>query len=121
MIHFGPTYAQGVHLPHNHALVISATVAYCDAQHIFVDSGSSVDVLFYKVYQQMELGDIPLEPVDTSSYGFATEVVHLLGQILLPLLLGFEPTQKTKMARFLVVDIPSAYNLNLGRPALNTF
>ncbi|KAL0354355.1 UNVERIFIED_CONTAM: hypothetical protein Sangu_1016800 [Sesamum angustifolium] len=70
LIHFGPVDAQGVHLPHNDALVISATVANYTVQHIFVDS---------------------------------------------------EPTRRTRMVRFLVVDIPSAYNLILGRPALNTF
>ncbi|KAL0309068.1 UNVERIFIED_CONTAM: hypothetical protein Sradi_5849100 [Sesamum radiatum] len=90
-------------------------------QHIFVDSGSSMDVLFYKVSQQMELGDILLEPMDTSLYGFVGEVVHPLGQILLPLSLGMEPTKRTKIVCFVVVDMPSAYSLILGRPTLNTF
>ncbi|KAL0434833.1 UNVERIFIED_CONTAM: hypothetical protein Sradi_0191200 [Sesamum radiatum] len=61
MIYFRPADAQGVHLPHNDALVISATKADYTVQHIFVDSGSSADVLFYKVYQPMKLGDVPLE------------------------------------------------------------
>ncbi|KAL0412088.1 UNVERIFIED_CONTAM: hypothetical protein Slati_3798500 [Sesamum latifolium] len=66
MIYFGPADAQGVHLPHNDALVISAAIANYTVQCIFVDSGSSADALFHKVNQQMELGDVPLEPVDTS-------------------------------------------------------
>ncbi|KAL0311674.1 UNVERIFIED_CONTAM: hypothetical protein Scaly_2919100 [Sesamum calycinum] len=57
--------------------------------------GNSTAVPFYKVYQPMELGYIPLEPVDT-----------LL---------------RTMMFRLLVVDMLSAYNLVSGRPALNTF
>ncbi|KAK4389738.1 hypothetical protein Sango_2310800 [Sesamum angolense] len=84
-------------------------------------TGNSADVLFYKVYQQMVLWDIPLESVDTSLYGFAREVLHSLGQFSLPLSLGKELTEKTKMVRFLLVDMPSAYNLILGRPALNIF
>ncbi|KAL0457983.1 UNVERIFIED_CONTAM: hypothetical protein Slati_0425500 [Sesamum latifolium] len=80
-----------------------------------------MDILFLKVYQQMELEDIPLEPVDTSLYDFAGEVVHPLGQISLPISLGIEPARKTRMTCFLVVDMPSAYNLILGRPTLNTF
>ncbi|KAL0457619.1 UNVERIFIED_CONTAM: hypothetical protein Slati_0389100 [Sesamum latifolium] len=110
---FGPTDAQGVHLSHNDALVISTTMANYTVQRIFLKSSSSADVLFYKVYQQMELGDV-LQPVDTSFYGFAGEVVHPLGQISLPLSLGSEPTRRTRMFRFLVVDRPSAYNLILG-------
>ncbi|KAL0412311.1 UNVERIFIED_CONTAM: hypothetical protein Slati_3820800 [Sesamum latifolium] len=120
-IQFGPTDTQGVHLPHNDALVISGTIANYDVQRIFVDSDSSVDILFHKVYQQMELGDVALEPVDTSLYGFAGEVVHLLGHISLPISLGSEPARKTRMVRFLVVDMPSAYNLILGQPTLTVF
>ncbi|KAL0307769.1 UNVERIFIED_CONTAM: hypothetical protein Sangu_3011600 [Sesamum angustifolium] len=60
----------------------------------------------------MELGDVPLESVDTSLYGFAGDVVHPLGQISLPLSLGSEPAQKTTIVCFLAVDMPSAYNLH---------
>ncbi|KAL0288990.1 UNVERIFIED_CONTAM: hypothetical protein Scaly_2715200 [Sesamum calycinum] len=121
MIHFGPTDAQGVLLSHNDALVFSITVAIYSIQFIFVDSSSFVDVLFYKAYQQMELGDIPLEPVHTSLYGFAGEVIQSLGQISLPLSSATEPTRRTRMVSFLVVDMPSAYNLISGQPTLNTF
>ncbi|KAK4385683.1 hypothetical protein Sango_2692300 [Sesamum angolense] len=37
--------------------------------------GSSTNVLFYKVYQQMELGDIPLEPVDTLLLAIKTQAL----------------------------------------------
>ncbi|KAL0463060.1 UNVERIFIED_CONTAM: hypothetical protein Slati_0193600 [Sesamum latifolium] len=120
-IQFGPADTQGVHLPYNDALVIFATIANYTVQRIFVDSGSSMDILFIKVYQQMELGDVPLEPVDTLLYGFAGEVVHPLGQISLPISLGIEPARKTRIVRFMVVDMPFAYNLVLGRPTLNVF
>ncbi|KAL0373831.1 UNVERIFIED_CONTAM: hypothetical protein Sradi_3298800 [Sesamum radiatum] len=59
--------------------------------------------------------------MDTLLYGFVGEVVHPLGQILFPLSLGVEPARKTKMVHFLVVDMPSTYNVILGRPALNSF
>ncbi|KAL0420418.1 UNVERIFIED_CONTAM: hypothetical protein Slati_3064700 [Sesamum latifolium] len=114
MIHFGLTDAHVVHLPHNDALVISATIANYTVQHIFVDSGSYTDVLFYKVYQQIELGEVPLEPVDTSLYGFAGEGVHPLGHISLPLSLGSKPARRTRMVHFLIVNMLLAYNLILG-------
>ncbi|KAL0311564.1 UNVERIFIED_CONTAM: hypothetical protein Sangu_2451100 [Sesamum angustifolium] len=114
MIHFGPTDAQGVHLPHNDILVISITVASYTIQLIFVDSGSSTDVLFYKAYQQIEL-------VDTSLCGFVGEVVQSLGQISLPLSSGTESIRRTRMVSFLVVDMPSTYNLISGQSTLNTF
>ncbi|KAL0416470.1 UNVERIFIED_CONTAM: hypothetical protein Slati_3478900 [Sesamum latifolium] len=41
--------------------------------------------------------------------------------ILLPLTLGTGHTRRTCMLKFLVVDVPSAYNVILGRPTLNAF
>ncbi|KAL0359468.1 UNVERIFIED_CONTAM: hypothetical protein Sangu_0796200 [Sesamum angustifolium] len=63
----------------------------------------------------------PLEAVDTPLYGFAGEVVHPRGMISLPLTLEITPLRKTCLLKFLVLDIPSAYNVILGRPTLNAF
>ncbi|KAL0455314.1 UNVERIFIED_CONTAM: hypothetical protein Slati_0870600 [Sesamum latifolium] len=41
--------------------------------------------------------------------------------ISLPLTLGTIPLRKSCLLKFLVVDIPSAYNVILGRPTLNAF
>ncbi|KAL0346338.1 UNVERIFIED_CONTAM: hypothetical protein Sradi_4465100 [Sesamum radiatum] len=120
MIHFGPADNHGVHLPHNDVLVISATAANYTAHYIFIGSCSSMDVQFYKVYQQTEFGDVMLEPMDRSLYGFTGEVVHP----------GIDPTSPLLGVRahpgdwngcFLIMDMSSAYNLILGRPVLNTF
>ena len=43
-----------------------------------------------------------------------------LGSIQLVLTLGDPPCQATTTVRFLIVDAPSAYNMLLGRPSLNT-
>ncbi|KAL0448643.1 UNVERIFIED_CONTAM: hypothetical protein Slati_1420700 [Sesamum latifolium] len=69
----------------------------------------------------MQLGDIPLEKVNTSLYGFAGEVVHPQGMISLPLTLGAGAARRTCMLKFLVVDVSSAYNVILRRPTLNAF
>ncbi|KAL0401994.1 UNVERIFIED_CONTAM: hypothetical protein Slati_4229300 [Sesamum latifolium] len=69
----------------------------------------------------MQLGDVSLEKVNTSLYGFAGEVVHPRGMISLPLTMGAGTTVKTCMLKFLIVDVPSAYNVILGRPTLTAF
>ncbi|KAL0383728.1 UNVERIFIED_CONTAM: hypothetical protein Scaly_0660100 [Sesamum calycinum] len=88
---------------------------------VIIDSSSSADILFGEAYDQMQFGNVPLEAVDTSLYGFAGELVHPRGMILLSLTLGTAPLRKTCLLKFLVVDIPSAYNVILGRPTLNAF
>ncbi|KAL0347835.1 UNVERIFIED_CONTAM: hypothetical protein Scaly_1799500 [Sesamum calycinum] len=72
---------------------------------IFIDSGSSMDTLFGEVYDQMQLGDIPWEAIDTFLYGFIGEVVHPMGTID-P---GNHTLLKTCLLKFLVVNIPSVY------------
>ena len=83
--------------------------------------GSLADVLFDEAYDQLQLGEIPLEVANTSLYGFAGEVVHPRSMILLPLTIWTRRTQKTCLLKFLRVDIPSAYNAILGSPMLNAF
>ncbi|KAL0355615.1 UNVERIFIED_CONTAM: hypothetical protein Sradi_4008400 [Sesamum radiatum] len=111
----------GPRIPGHNALVITALLANYEIERVFIDSGSSADILFGEAYDQMQLGDAPLEVVDTSLYGFAGEVVHLRGMISVLLTLRTFPLQKTCLLKFLVVDIPSAYNVTLGYPTLNAF
>ncbi|KAL0420349.1 UNVERIFIED_CONTAM: hypothetical protein Slati_3057800 [Sesamum latifolium] len=104
-----------------HALVITALLANYKIERVFIDSGSSTNILFGEAYDQMQLGDIPLETVDTLLYEFAGEVVHPRGMISLPLTLGTSPLRKTCLLKFLVIDIPLAYNVILRCPTLNAF
>ncbi|XP_073039411.1 uncharacterized protein [Primulina eburnea] len=46
VISFGPEDLKGINMPHNDALVIQARVANYDILRVFVDSGSSVNVIF---------------------------------------------------------------------------
>ncbi|KAL0405190.1 UNVERIFIED_CONTAM: hypothetical protein Slati_3832900 [Sesamum latifolium] len=121
LIQFDQEERHGPRTPGNDALVITASLANYEIERVFIDSGNSADILFGEAYDQMQLGDVPLEAVDTSLYGFAGEVVHLRGMISLPLTLGTSPLRKICLLKFLVVDIPSVYNVILGRPTLNAF
>ncbi|XP_073317298.1 uncharacterized protein [Primulina huaijiensis] len=119
VISFGPEDLKGVNLPHNDALVIQARVANYDIMRIFVDSGSSVNVIFKEVLIQMDLQRYHLEAVDTTLFGFAGHAIYPEGEIILPLTLGTRELKKTVMTTFTVVDAPSSYNIILGWPAMN--
>ncbi|KAL0318745.1 UNVERIFIED_CONTAM: hypothetical protein Sangu_2030700 [Sesamum angustifolium] len=106
--------------PHNDALVIKALLANYEIGHIFIDSGSSADILFGEAYDQIQLRDTPGEGqylpvcfhgrISTSTRHDLTHVDHR--ELL---------QSKDMPCKFLVVDIPSAYNVILGRPTLNAF
>ncbi|KAL0286879.1 UNVERIFIED_CONTAM: hypothetical protein Sradi_7137600 [Sesamum radiatum] len=106
---------QGPQTIHNDALVITAMIANYEVGHIFIDSGISIDILVGEAYDQMQLGDISLEKVNTSLYGFSGEVVNPQGMVRFPLKMGRGTTRKTCLLKFLAVDVPSAYHVILGQ------
>ncbi|XP_073294498.1 uncharacterized protein [Primulina huaijiensis] len=119
VISFGPDDLRGVYLPHNGALVIQARVANYDVLRVFVDNGSSVNVIFKEALIQTDLHEYQLEAVETALFGFAGHAVYPEGEIILPLTLGTGDLRKTLMTIFTIVDAPSSYNIILGRPAMN--
>ncbi|XP_075507516.1 uncharacterized protein LOC142544344 [Primulina tabacum] len=119
MISLGPEDLKGVNLPHNDVLVIQARVANYDVMRVFIDSGSSVNVIFKDALVQMDLQSYHLEAVETALFGFVGHVVYPKGEIGLSLTLGSQDLKKTLMTSFTVVDSPSSYNIILGRPAMN--
>ncbi|KAL0412207.1 UNVERIFIED_CONTAM: Pro-Pol polyprotein [Sesamum latifolium] len=121
LIQFGRAERSDSQTIHNDALVITAVLANYEVGRIFIDFGSSADILFGEEYDQMQLGDVSLEKVNTLLYGFTGEVVHPRGMVSLPLTMERGATRKTCLLKFLVVDVPSAYTVILGRPTLNTF
>ncbi|KAL0449592.1 UNVERIFIED_CONTAM: hypothetical protein Slati_1515600 [Sesamum latifolium] len=81
LIQFGRTERSGPPTAHNDALVITVVLVNYEVGRIFIDSESSADILFGDAYDQKQLGDISLEKVNTSLYGFAREVVHPRGMV----------------------------------------
>ncbi|XP_073024413.1 uncharacterized protein [Primulina eburnea] len=55
VISFGPDDLRGIVAPHNDALVVTATVANYDVARIFIDNGSSMNVLFKSTLDQMKM------------------------------------------------------------------
>ncbi|XP_073025181.1 uncharacterized protein [Primulina eburnea] len=121
VISFGVEDLRGVVTSHNDALVVTTTITNYDVARIFIDNGSSVNVLFKSTLDQMNMEVFEFEPVSTPLYGFAGHAIPPLGQIVLPLSLGTDPRRVTKMIALTVVDTSSAYNGILGRPSLKDF
>ena len=118
-ITFSDSDLEGCQHPHDDPLVVRAFVANKMVHWVLVDNGSSVDIIFASAFDKMGIRREKLKPVSTHLRGFSGEKVLPFGSIQLVLTLGDLPCQATTMARFLVVDAPSAYNMLLGRPTLN--
>ena len=111
---------EGCQHPHDDPLVIRVVIANKTIHKVLVDNGSSANIIFASAFDKMGIGREKLEPVSAYLRGFSGEKVLPLGLIQLVLTLGDPPCQASITIRFLIVDAPSAYDMLLGRPALNT-
>ena len=100
-------------------MVISIQVANCWVRHVLIDTGSSVDILFKRAHEQLNLQNSHYNSCTSPLYGFTGDSVMPLGSMILPVVIGEAPLQQNVMTNFLVVDTPSVFNAILGRPFLS--
>ena len=89
-----------------------------NVHRILVDNESSVDILYYQVFQKMGLKNNDLRLSPNPVYGFTGDSVKPIGVVTLTMIVGEYPRQSCVMADFLVINQPSAFNAVLDRPSL---
>ena len=109
----------GVQNANNEPIVVSMTIAKHPIKRILIDSGSSVDVLFYDTLIRMNLPRAELKPILSPLVAFNGESVNVEGEVILLVTVGTPLLTKIILVMFIVVNIPSAYNVILGRLSLN--
>ncbi|XP_010518605.1 PREDICTED: uncharacterized protein LOC104793879 [Camelina sativa] len=88
--------------PHDRALIVRLDVGGCELSRIMIDTGSSVDLLFYDAFKRMGYPDSELKGGKTPPMGFAGNMNLAKGT-----------------AQLIVVDDrPAPFNAILGRPWL---
>ncbi|XP_012830533.1 PREDICTED: uncharacterized protein LOC105951629 [Erythranthe guttata] len=120
-ISFGPEDEGDLDDFHCDPLLITINVGGYDVARAFVDPGSSVDVISYECFLQMEL-DLPVFPVTTPIFGFTGGSLTPIGQVKIPVTIGTPPRTRTQAVNFVIVEgSPTSYNIVIGRPMLHTF
>jgi hypothetical protein len=104
IISFSEKDAKGVSMPHDDALVVTMTVANHTIYRILVDNGSSADILYWSVVQQMGINQDRIKHFGSPLMGFMGEQVQTTGLISLLVTCGMSSRQSTVMVDFLVVD-----------------
>jgi len=75
--------------------------------------------MFWSTFNKLQLSCDQLRPYDDSLYGFTGDQVEVRGHVGLRMTFTDDTSSRTINFRYLVVNTPSAYNILLGRPALN--
>ncbi|XXG76110.1 hypothetical protein AAC387_Pa08g0533 [Persea americana] len=76
-------------------------------QRVLVDPGSSSEIIYYDCFKKLKLKDEDLQTAHTPLIGFSSKPVYPKGKIPLRVQEG----GASKQVDFLVVDVPSPYNV----------
>jgi len=107
-------------VPHdNDPIVVSLVTAGRMVHRVWVDQGSSTDVMFWPTFEKLQLSPDQLRPYGGCLYGFASDQVEVKGYIELRTTFTDGSASRTEKIKYLVVNAPLAYNILLGRPTLN--
>ncbi|XP_027181960.1 uncharacterized protein LOC113780352 [Coffea eugenioides] len=119
VITYGPTDPVPAASSNHETLVIEVLTNNYIVKKVYVDPGSSVDVLYYRTFESLKLTREQLTPVRTPLVGFGGHVVHPEGMMSLMVTIGRHPRCRTIPVNFAVVKADSPYNMLIGRPTLN--
>ena len=103
---------------HDDPMVITIQIANCLVHRVLIDIESSVDILFKRPYDKLNLKNPCCNNCTTPLYGFTGDSLMPVGSHRLPVIIGEAPLQLNLMTEFVIVDTPSAYNAILERPFL---
>jgi len=107
-------------VPHdNDPVVISVVTAGRTVHRVLVDQGSSADDMFWSTLNKLQLSPDLLRSYTGCLYGFADNPIEVCGYLELRTTFTNGAASRTESIRYLVVNANSAYNILLGRPALN--
>ena len=94
-------------------------IASAIVQLILVDKGSSVDIITWDCLKKLVHPERDIVPLVHPILGFGGQEVNPMGMIRLPVRFGDKIKSKNLEVDFLVVDVPTAYNVILGRLTLH--
>ncbi|XP_074336041.1 uncharacterized protein LOC141673207 [Apium graveolens] len=109
-ITFRKRESRWVHHPHNDALVIILLIGEMNVHRVFLDNGSSANILYYSTYKKLGFPDSDMYFEDAHVYSFTGEAVRVMGSVRIPVTLGEGALSVTQMIDFKLLDQDSVHN-----------
>lgn len=114
-ITFSAADLEGIHLPHNDALVISPIIDNVQVRRVLIDGEASTNILSLSTYLALGWEKSQLKWCLTPLVGFSGESVVAEGCTDLAVIICKGKDEVRKVTEFIVVDGASAYNAILER------
>ncbi|XP_068461718.1 uncharacterized protein [Phaseolus vulgaris] len=107
-------------VPHeDDPVVILIMIVGRGVHRVLINQGSSIDVMFWVTFNMLQLSPDQLRPYDGCLFDFAGNQVEVRGHVELRTTFSDGTSSRTINIRYLVVNAALAYNMLLGRRALN--
>ncbi|KAJ8773046.1 hypothetical protein K2173_028223 [Erythroxylum novogranatense] len=119
MISFNESDIDSVSCPHDDALVVNLNMDGYEMKRVMIDTGSSVDLLYYEAFKQMEVPEDRLLPIEGPIKGVTGASAYPFARVNLQVKFGQKPCQIERGIEFLVVKFQGAYNAIIGRATQN--
>jgi len=101
--------------PGRYPLLVSPTIRDVKLNRVLVDGGSSLNILFLKTFDQMDIPRSKLRPSTAPFHGVIPGASSTpIGQITLPVTFGTPENYRTEYMQFEVAEFQMAYNAVLG-------
>ena len=101
--------------PGQSAMILPAVIAGFEVSRIFIDGGSSLNLIYADTLRKMNISLANLTPTDTRFHGITPEKPNFpLGNILLDVQFGTRENFRKEKLEFEVIDFPSQYHALLG-------
>ncbi|KAJ8451464.1 hypothetical protein Cgig2_017855 [Carnegiea gigantea] len=116
---FGGREAPRFASPHDGPLVVEMKVASAIVRRILIDTERSVDIITWDYLKKLTYPGWDIVPLVHPILCFGRQKVNLTGMVHLHLSFGEKLKARNLEVDFPVVDVPTAYNIILGRPTLH--
>jgi hypothetical protein len=108
--------------PGHHALVLEAQIGGFTSKKVFMDGGSSLNLIYADTLRKIKIPMDNLLPTETSFHEIIPgKPMYPLGAIHLDVIFGTPSNFRKEKIKFEVVDWPSQYHAILGRSAFARF
>ncbi|KAJ0753088.1 putative aspartic peptidase domain superfamily [Helianthus annuus] len=102
--------------------VVEATVGTIKTSKAYIDTWAATEIMFEKCFNRLSNDERSrLQPVESSIKGIADIPIKPLGKLMLDVCFSEGKMEMTKPLTFVVINMPSNYDVIIGRPGQSEF